>query len=222
MSAASQFEKDGFLIVPGVIGDDVAKLLIAALGPKGAFAGLRQVHETMPAVRDLIASQAIRHWVELILGEQARVVRSICFDKNVENNWAVPWHQDLTIAVREKVEAPGFVGWSMKHGALHVQAPRDVLEKMLTVRLHLDDCGAENGPLSVLAGSHREGWLNAEQIDVFKATVSPTVCTTARGGAVLMRPLLLHSSARATKPDHRRVLHLEFSASPLPFGLKWV
>jgi hypothetical protein len=31
-----------------------------------------------------------------------------------------------------------------------------------------------------------------------------------------MRPLLLHSSARASTPRHRRVVHLEFAPRELP------
>jgi hypothetical protein len=41
------------------------------------------------------------------------------------------------------------------------------------------------------------------------------------GGAVVMRPLLLHSSTTAATPRHRRVLHFEYAAVDLPRGLKW-
>lgn len=46
-------------------------------------------------------------------------------------------------------------------------------------------------------------------------------CLVARGGAMLMRPLLLHSSSTALNPGHRRVLHFEYSSIDLPGGLKW-
>lgn len=36
-----------------------------------------------------------------------------------------------------------------------------------------------------------------------------------------MRPLLLHASSPALAPAHRRVLHLEYAAAPLPPGLEW-
>ena len=48
-----------------------------------------------------------------------------------------------------------------------------------------------------------------------------TVCTGKAGDVSLMRPLLLHASSRAVEPTHRRVLHLEFAAGPLPGGLEW-
>jgi hypothetical protein len=37
-----------------------------------------------------------------------------------------------------------------------------------------------------------------------------------------MRPLLLHASSPAADPRHRRVIHLEFAAEPLPGGLEWL
>jgi ectoine hydroxylase-related dioxygenase (phytanoyl-CoA dioxygenase family) len=186
-----------------------------------ALPGVRQPHEIVAAVRDLIEGRVIRELVGSVIGKDARVVRSILFDKTAERNWGVPWHQDLTIAVAERRETVGFTGWSVKDGVNHVQAPREVLERMLAVRLHFDDCGAENGPLRVLPGTHRDGWLDTESIERAKAEVEEAVCFVERGGAVLMKPLLLHASSRATKPGHRRVLHLEFAAEELPSGLRY-
>jgi hypothetical protein len=42
-----------------------------------------------------------------------------------------------------------------------------------------------------------------------------------RGGALLMRPLLLHASSACVVPKPRRVIHLEFVAEHLPDGLEW-
>jgi hypothetical protein len=42
-----------------------------------------------------------------------------------------------------------------------------------------------------------------------------------RGGVLLMRPLLLHASQKATRPARRRVIHLEYAACDLPSGLDW-
>ena len=52
-----------------------------------------------------------------------------------------PWHQDLSIAVKERHEVAGFGPWSVKEG-VPVQPPVEILESMLTLRLHLDDCHA--------------------------------------------------------------------------------
>jgi ectoine hydroxylase-related dioxygenase (phytanoyl-CoA dioxygenase family) len=61
----------------------------------------------------------------------------------------------VTIAVQDKVEAEGFGPWSVKADVIHVQPPASILECMLSVRLHLDDCGEENGALRVIPGSHK-------------------------------------------------------------------
>jgi ectoine hydroxylase-related dioxygenase (phytanoyl-CoA dioxygenase family) len=221
---ASVLLEHGFAVVSGVLADEEVTNVIRAIETeigRGA-AGVRQPHEVVPAIRDLVSGGAIRELVEAVVGKEARVVRSILFDKTAERNWGVPWHQDLTIAVAERLEVPGFTGWSVKEGVNHVQAPREVLEGMLTVRLHLDDCGVENGPLRVLAGTHRHGWLDSEAIESAKREAKEKVCLVQRGGAVLLRPLLLHASSRGAQPGHRRVLHLEFASGELPGGLRLV
>lgn len=51
-----------------------------------------------------------------LLGPGARAVRALAFDKRPDANWAVGWHQDRTIAVRVRIETPGFGPWSVKGG----------------------------------------------------------------------------------------------------------
>jgi ectoine hydroxylase-related dioxygenase (phytanoyl-CoA dioxygenase family) len=92
---------------------------------------------------------------------------------------------------------------------------------MITIRLHLDDCGAENGPVQVIPGSHAHGRLRAGEIERLRAERAPVPTCIARGGALVMRPLLLHASSPATSPAHRRVVHLDFAAAALPGGLEW-
>ena len=36
-----------------------------------------------------------------------------------------------------------------------------------------------------------------------------------------MCPALLHASARAAAPSHRRVIHIEYAAADPPGGLRW-
>src|SRR5206468_7563965 len=130
--------------------------------------------------------------------------------KTPHANWKVAWHQDLSIAVRERLDVAGFGPWSLKNGVVHVQPPREVLESMLTVRLHLDDCGQDNGPLRVVAGSHALGILPPREVQRLVQARPVTTCVVPRGGALLMRPLLLHASSAALRAGHRRVIHLEF------------
>jgi ectoine hydroxylase-related dioxygenase (phytanoyl-CoA dioxygenase family) len=107
----------------------------------------------------------------------------------------------------------------VKAGVPHVQPPVQILQSMLTARIHLDDCGPENGPLRVCPGSHHHGLLDDQAIEHLRQTA---VSVLAKAGDVLyMRPLLLHASSAAISPSHRRVIHLEFAGVSLPDGLEW-
>ena len=121
----------------------------------------------------------------------------------------------------DKIPSANFGGWSVKKGVVHVQPPASVLENMLTLRVHLDDCDADNGPLRVLRGSHRYGRLNDGQVEDLKHTSEEVICVVPAGGVLLMRPLVLHASSPAKIPRHRRVIHLEYAADPLPAPLRW-
>jgi ectoine hydroxylase-related dioxygenase (phytanoyl-CoA dioxygenase family) len=148
-------------------------------------------------------------------------VRAIYFNKTAKTNWLVAWHQDVTIAVEEKIEAPNFTGWSVKDGIPHVHPPDALLENMLTLRIHLDDCDETNGALRVLAGSHRLGRLPANDIQELRQKLPEQVCSASAGDVLLMRPLLLHASARSAGTRERRVLHVEYAGFELPSGLRW-
>jgi ectoine hydroxylase-related dioxygenase (phytanoyl-CoA dioxygenase family) len=172
-------------------------------------------------MRDLAESSAIRAVVKTILGSGARVVCGILFDETEGANWKVPWHQDVTIAVDRRVEAAGYGPWSMKAGVLHVQPPASVLERMVSVRLHLDDCPKDNGALRVIAGSHSNDTLEERLIqDLAERSVAVT-CAMQRGGALVMRPLLLHASSASSIPGHRRIIHFDYAATELPTGMGW-
>jgi hypothetical protein len=175
----------------------------------------------VPQVVDLVTSHALSNLVRAVLGEGARAVRGILFDKTPDANWLVPWHQDLSIAVRERRDVPGFGPWSVKAGVHHVQPPREVLDQMLTVRIHLDACPADNGPLRVIPGSHRSLLAPDELERRVGEQSAATACCVEAGDALLMRPMLAHASAPARSPAHRRVVHIEYAASELPGGLQW-
>ncbi len=154
-----------------------------------------------------------------LLGPRFGLVRALYFDKPPDRTWALPWHKDLTIAVRDnRLPGEAFRHPTRKAGVPHVEAPRDVLERMLTARIHLDDVTEENGPLQVLPGSHRTG--KELQFD----NTQPRSILVEAGDVLLMRPLLAHCSGRSS-PDtqrHRRILHLEFADSAeLPDGYAW-
>jgi ectoine hydroxylase-related dioxygenase (phytanoyl-CoA dioxygenase family) len=225
-----EITKRGFAVVENVIDAETVSTLLRALANTridrvesqraGKAFGIRNLLNVVPVTRNLAHSPACKSLVEPILGSNARVVRGIYFDKHPDANWKVAWHQDLTIAVREKIDADGYGPWSTKGGIHHVQPPVSILENLLTIRLHLDDTGEANGALRVVPGTHQYGRLDSNQIENWKQRESFT-CVVRRGGALVMRPLLLHSSMAAVNPTHRRVLHFEYSATGLPAGLHW-
>jgi hypothetical protein len=211
--------QNGFSIVTGALEENEPTALLAALGPIDG-AGRRGLL-SCPIVAALARSDRLLDLVRPHLPAEPFPVRAIYFDKSAETNWLVPWHQDLTLAVRERAEAPGFGPWSTKDGIPHVQPPLELLEQMLTVRLHLDNADESNGALRVLPGSHRSGRLSSGRIQELRGQQSEFLCAVPAGGALLMHPLLLHASGRSTSAQHRRVLHLEYAAFELPPPLRW-
>ncbi len=225
------FEREGFAIIPDVL----PLVLLSEL--QGAFAapltggagGIRNVLSAYPVVRRAASSDAVRALLSAAMGGEPVAVRGILFDKTTEPggaNWKVPYHQDRSIAVRERPAGviPGFDVWSVKEGVPHVQPPRDLLERLVTVRLHLDPCEADRGALRVLPGTHRLGILTADEIAGCRAATPETVCAVPEGGALVFRPLLLHASSPVTRPNaRRRVLHLGFAPADmiLPPGITW-
>ena len=147
--------------------------------------------------------------------------RSIFFNKTPDKNWAVLWHQDHTIAVKEKIETGGYGPWSVKEGIPHVQPPKEILERMLTVRIHIDSCNENNGALRVIPRSHKNGILKRNEIQQICKNEDFHTCKSSPGSILLMKPLILHSSESANiNNSSRRVLHLEFLSESLHRPLK--
>lgn len=218
-SAIEEIDRSGFTIISNAITANRRAQLIDLLGPVSG-AGRRGLL-ALPAIAELARSPDLLDLVRPHLHAEPRPVRAIYFDKSPDANWMVPWHQDTTLALGARAEVPGFGPWSTKDGIPHVQPPVEFLQRMLTVRLHLDATDDTNGALRVLPGSHRLGRLSAARIDELRHTQPDFVCRTSAGDALLMRPLLLHASSRSTRPSHRRILHLEYAAFVLPDGLVW-
>lgn len=214
---ALNVEQNGFAVIPSCLDEPTVIRLRDHLGDgKHAQRNLLSV----PAVRELAASWTVREIIGAVLGPRCFAVRGILFNKTKQSNWKVAWHQDLTIAVLERREIDGFGAWTTKAGVVHVQPSAEIMSRILAIRLHLDESGPDNGPLRVIPASHLEGRLSTEQVANWQKT-NPVTCVVPTGGALLMRPLLLHASSACAVPNPRRVIHLEFAAEELPQGLDW-
>lgn len=218
----SGLEENGFARVEAVLTRADCDELVSKLPPvPPGTAGSRDLHR-LDWMQEYATSGVLASLAGAALGENASVVRVLYFDKQPGSNWKLPYHQDLTICVRDRRDMAGFGPWSVKDGHDHVQPERAILEGMVAIRLHLDDCGRSNGALRVLPGTHKLGKLSAAEVDSEVEAGEEVFAQASRGDAILMRPLLLHASSPAQTPDHRRVLHIEYSAGELPSPLEWL
>ncbi len=220
----NNLEQDGYSIVHGVLNTDQLAELLKSIKPllkTNPPAGIRNLVTKVPHVHILSESKTVRALVEPVLGADARLIRSILFNKSQESNWQVAWHQDLAIAVKNLSDIAGFTSWSLKEGVHHVQPPVAILEKMLTVRLHLDAADENNGALWVSPGSHRFGRIPASEAVAIAERTGKKLCAVQAGDALLLRPLVLHASRKAVSNNSRRVIHLEFTGVELPKPLAW-
>lgn len=167
--------------------------------------------------RGTIGALAVR-----LLGKNARPVRGLLLDKSTDVNWALPWHQDRTIAVRERIETDGFGPWTIKDGAHHVEPPAELQAGMITLRVHLDLTDEANAPLMVAPGSHRPGRIAQSDIQATVRSCGATSCVAEAGDIWAYATPILHASKAATRPRRRRVLQVDYAAAELPGRLRWL
>lgn len=191
----------------GVAAEQLAELAAGVFAPE--LAGTRCLLD-VPVVRAVAARMRERLVAEGVLARGAVAIQAIAFDKNAAANWKVTWHQDLMFPFARPVTAAGYAVPSRKAGVDYARPPREVLEALLAVRLHVDDCDDTNGPLRVTPGSHRDGVIKEADIAGRVAAGGEVECLARAGEVVLMRPLLLHASSPAKVPKHRRVLHVVY------------
>ena len=181
----------------------------------GAISGARNLLRMWPGVVELARQPRLLSRLVELLGPQVGVVRALFFDKPPGRGWALPWHKDHNIAVREHGKIGPFNKPTTKAGVPHVEAPEPLLRDMIAIRIHLDDMSDDNGPLRIIPGSHQIDGLGSR----------PPISIHCRAGDVLlMRPLLTHSSANCDPAclRHRRIIHIECAPHPeLSKGYQW-
>jgi ectoine hydroxylase-related dioxygenase (phytanoyl-CoA dioxygenase family) len=158
---------------------------------------------------------------EELLGDQARPVRVILFNKSKAHNWPLGWHQDRTIAVARRHELPGFDHWTVKQNIQHVEPPFDLIAKMVTLRLHLDRVDANNAPLRVAPGSHRKNLIPESDYSAVVETHGEMICLAEAGDIWAYSTPILHASRAADSPSRRRVVQVDYAAAELPRPLEW-
>ena len=215
------FEREGFVEISDAISRDDCQLAAFELGKSWSDqAGTRNLLDQgwcQSIARGLKSNGLLS---ELLSGDYV-VVQCTIFEKTAARPWKVPYHQDLSIPVRKRVETLDCRSWSEKEGVWYTQPPASVLERLVAVRLHIDDCGTENGPIRLIRGSHCAGRIGESDISSVVERGKEVVCSANVGDVLIMRPLLLHASSKPTNPSSRRVLHFVFGPRELPLGLEW-
>lgn len=156
--------QDGFEIHRGVLSASEIEILrreADRVATEVGSACVRNLNSRSGMFRELSVSKKIS---DLLGDSQLQPVRSILFDKTPSENWPVAWHQDLTICTKAQADCEGYGSWSVKDGIPHVQPPIGLLEKMITVRIHLDPTDPGNGALRVIPVSHLKGRLSQAAI----------------------------------------------------------
>lgn len=216
-----RFEEDGARIFAGAL-DTAACLSIeqAIADLPSDVPGVRI--GSAPALRAMLAVDGpIGSIAASALGPDARAVRAVLFDKTAARNWALGWHQDRTVVVEQRADVDGFGPWSVKAGLIQVEPPFTILERMVTVRVHLDGVDATNAPLRIVLGSHRIGRLPEAGIKHVVEARGERLCLANRGDVWLYATLIVHGSRAADPPRRRRVLQIDYAAIDLPAPLQW-
>ena len=212
-----QLDRDGAQLFPAAFTAAevaaLADLLSLPEGRPGARLG------SIPGLADLTGpADSI---AAALLGRPVRPAGAKLFDKSPARNWALGWHQDRAVAVRERRDVPGFGQWTAKAGIPHCVPPFDYLERSLTLRVHLDPVGEDNAPLLIAPGSHRLGPVAEPDIAAAVARCGARACLAEAGDVWAFAAPILHASERARVPARRRVLQLLYSPDDLPAGLEW-
>ena len=145
------------------------------------------------------------------LGVDPDPVRLVAFNKTDTSNWGVPWHQDRVVAVTRKADVAGYSNWMRKPNYWHCEAPESLLDRMIFVRVHLDDVSASSGPLELALGSHKFGSIRADQASEIASQSEIELCLANAGDVLLVHALCVHRSKRAESPQQRRTLRVDYA-----------
>jgi len=187
---------------------EIAALAPILAGIPSSAAGKRWAGRGLAALMQSPAMQSILRKLTELLPEMT-VLRAVAFRKDADANWFVPAHQDRSIPVPSPALPPGFDNLTRKADGWQAEAPAVLLAQMRNLRIFVDRATVDDGPLEVIPGSHRRGRIEQAEIAVVVGQKTWVPLTGEAGDAVILSPLLLHRSRRATEPSGRRVLQLE-------------
>lgn len=219
-SLTDDFATTGAVRLRGALASSMDELERCLSSQPADNAGVR-LHGIRPLQEMLAADGCVGIHPASLLGQSARPVRAVLFNKTPETNWSLAWHQDRTICVKARQEVAGFGPWTVKQGLIHVAPPVELLARMVTIRVHLDDVHPANAPLLIAPGSHLAGMVPVQDISEIVERCGTAVCLAEAGDVWMYATLILHASEAAREPESRRVLQVDYAAFDLPGGLEW-
>lgn len=216
----ASLEREGYQYFAKALGGEIGQLETLVARFDQGSAGTR-IADSPELARWLEFSGPLRSILLQLFPAASRPVRAILFDKSPDQNWALAWHQDRTICVRGKADVAGFGPYSVKHGLVHVEPPFGIIERMRTLRIHLDPVAQDNAPLIVAAGSHKLGRIASRDVADVARRSEHIACLADRGDVWAYSTPILHMSERSGSGARRRVLQVDYSSDELPEGLQW-
>ncbi|WP_435416220.1 phytanoyl-CoA dioxygenase family protein [Polaribacter aestuariivivens] len=216
-----ELEDNGFSIVKDIFKREELEKIIYFIEKNKFDFSERQLLNRYPELQNIIfENELFKELYKAICDENFFLSKAIYFNKPSKSNWFVSYHQDLSISVKNKIEKNGYNGWTNKKGQLGTIPPLSILENSVTFRIHLDNADETNGCLKVISKSHKKGIIRID--DNFNANNNgiEVTCDIEKGGVMLMKPLLLHTSQKSTSENDRRVIHLEFCNQEIP--MEWL
>src|SRR5262249_45687408 len=160
---------------------------------------IKEPHSVHPAFREIAFSERIADILTPLIGTTSgiRYQTGKLNMKSAGYGAAVEWHQD----------------W-----AFYPHTNDD----LLAIGLYLDDCGPDNGPLMVIAGSHTGPILDHHVDGVFCGAIDPAtanidfskaVALTGKAGSMTIPPVrMVHGSALNPSNRPRRLLLFQYTA----------
>ncbi|MEH6445002.1 MAG: phytanoyl-CoA dioxygenase family protein [Oceanospirillaceae bacterium] len=171
-----------------------------AIGHTSEKPELRRINapvEISQAYYNAMASSKITDCVADLIGPNIKLHHSKINSKLPGGKTQVKWHQDFPFTPHSN-------------------------DDLITALLMLDDVTLENGPLEVVAGSHKEAIHGLWQNGIFSGSVNEeltkdcqqraTTCTGTAGAVCLMHTRLLHGSKPNTGKDPRTLFITVYSA----------
>ena len=216
-----ELEENGFSIIENIFDDIELNKIIQFINDNNFDFSERQLLNRFPKLqKNIFKNDNFKKLFNSICDENYFLSKAIYFNKPSKSNWFVSYHQDLSISVKSRIKDKNYKNWTNKKGQLGVIPPLSILENTITFRIHLDKTDETNGVLRVISNSHKKGIFRIDNNFIASKEGKEIICNIDKGGVMLMKPLLLHSSQKSVSENDRRVLHLEFCNKDIP--MEWL